>query len=183
MPNPDSFRSSDTRPSNRTAPTVSGNRGSRFHCARVSRLRNPDILNSDSPGSLATRPRRWTVQNSLSGYRGFRTNVLNIMSLRIPNFRYFGWLTAGPSRWRYPLSLMCDQLAPLIGVSDFAISKCRDFVSTKSPIRRFPIFRWGQTPMVLDGCHLSHRWTALIVSRFSLRISRPLAHRVSDSPG
>jgi hypothetical protein len=41
MPNPDSFRSSDTCPSDRTAPTVSGNRGSRFHCARVSRLRKP----------------------------------------------------------------------------------------------------------------------------------------------
>jgi hypothetical protein len=39
-----------------TAPTVSGNRGSRFHYARVSRLRNPDISNSDSPGSLATCP-------------------------------------------------------------------------------------------------------------------------------
>jgi hypothetical protein len=41
MPNPDSSGSSDTCPSNRTAPTVSGNRGSRFHCARVSRLRKP----------------------------------------------------------------------------------------------------------------------------------------------
>jgi hypothetical protein len=32
---------------------------------------------------------------------------------------------------------------------------------------RTPDFPMGQPPMVLDGCHLSHRWTAVIVPGFS----------------
>jgi hypothetical protein len=61
------------------------------------------------------------------------------------------WLADScPSRWHYPPSLMCGQLAPLIGVSDFAISKCRDFVSMKSPICRSPTF-FGSPTRVLNG--------------------------------
>ena len=64
--------------------------------------------------------------------------------------RLSSWLTVGPSRWHYPPSLMCGQLAPLIGVSDFAILKCRDFMSTKSLICRSPTF-FGSLTCILNG--------------------------------
>jgi hypothetical protein len=45
---------------------------------------------------------------------------------------------------------MCGQLSPLIGVSNFMISKCRDFVSTESPICRSSTF-FGSPKCVLNG--------------------------------
>jgi hypothetical protein len=89
MPNPDSFRSSDTRPSNRMAPTVSGNRGSRFHCARVSRLRKlryPELRlsgisrHASSPMDGSKLP---------SGYRGSRLQHASVLCPRKPRYPDF----------------------------------------------------------------------------------------------
>jgi hypothetical protein len=104
-----------------------------------------------------------------SGYRESRLRAARVSRLR--KLRY-----AEPRLLEIPchVSLLMDgpDRPSLFGVFDTNVPMSSEF----------PIFRWGQTSMVLDGCHLSHRWTALIVSKFPLWISQPLAHRVSDSP-
>jgi hypothetical protein len=89
------------------------------------------------------------------------------MSSKTPMSRLPGWLTAGLHYASVLLRCRDDSWPPLIGVSRIANSKCLNIMSPE-----FPISRWGQTPMVFDDCHLSHRWTAVIVPGFSLRISR-----------
>jgi hypothetical protein len=66
-----------------------------------------------------------------------------------------------PPRWRFPF---------LVGISNFAIPNCKDFLSTGFSISQLPKCRWTtfsfrNPPECSDLLHASSsRWTVLIVS-------------------
>jgi hypothetical protein len=63
----------------------SGYRGSRLQVARVSCFRKLRCPNSDSSGSLATRPRRWTVQSSRRDIANRDSNMQEVLASGNPD--------------------------------------------------------------------------------------------------
>jgi hypothetical protein len=133
----------------------------KFHNPRKLRYAEPQLLRI-----LDTRPRSERFISPVGKSRIATPSCEQSMSSKTPISRLPGWLTAGLHYASVLLRCRDDSWPPLIGVSRIANSKCLNIMSPE-----FPISRWGQTPMVFDDCHLSHRWTAVIVPGFSLWIS------------
>jgi hypothetical protein len=93
---------------------------------------NPDILNSDSPGSLATHPRRRTVQIRL-GNRVSRFQHARVSCLREPRF------PISDSSGSSATCPCCLNGSDPIGKSRIAISYCNGSTLLNPPMGEIPI--------------------------------------------